>query len=198
MKAMREYFQNCHIVYCASDNNEGFLILEENQNTVIYFNQGFSQKETDIFLSDVIIKQKIGFELDNQQINKLYEITNGNCLLLKKFIEAQKFLNNVKQAMNFENKLKIFLRKAHNECEAKVNKFFNDQMAICEETWINNFYKIIFYLDMNLIFPIKLQSFVDRNNIYFEQLETEKTLKSVSQISKLEIWKLYSLRDEEI
>ena len=190
---MRDGARFSFVVQCASDNDELYKNLRDNaqDDNILQFNQGFTEEETFAFLNDEKTKGIMGFTLSKIEVNELYEVTYGNCLLLKKFIETPS------QNRTFQSKYQSFFEQAQQDCEVKVEHCFNEKIHITQvnnESFKENFGKLLIYLDKEIPIPKKFYPDVDRNNMFLENKGGYKILKSVSLISRQEILKFYSFK----
>ena len=194
-RAFIEFVRLCYlfdvVIHCASDNNETFANLALiKADDILQINNGFSKEQTKEFLNEFVTVPKLGFLLTEAEHNEIYEMTKGNCFLLKKFIET------APNQRSFEQNYSLFLKNAHQECKEKVISFFEKQIQSNEKNWIDNFYLLLPYMDVDQTFPGELHKYLDRNNMFLDENghNSEKSLKSVTGISRLQILQEYSSR----
>ena len=166
-----EYF-NLKLI-SASNENEGFKHLDENY-IMIEENVGFSKEESKEYVINVLEKM-YGNEskIDDELLEKLYELTGGNGYYLSQFVYCQK-------GGNYHEKFKFFINDLQSTAVVQMKKFFESQMEKNFPAWMIDFPEILFYLDNDINFKKDLLHKADKNFTYIENSK----LKSVNKFAK--------------
>ena len=173
-------------VICASDGSYDFKKLKES-DCILQINEGFTKEQTENYLREDSIQKKIKFSLTDDEITKIFEISQGNGFLLKQFIDAQP------KVSDFENKCAEFLKIANRKCKYLVMEFYQRQVKEDKENWIKAFPNILLCLNSKTVtIPDHLHKYIDRNNMFLEKVENEYFLRSVSQISEFQVQHIYT------
>ena len=167
------------VLISASNNNEGFkyakkikLILD-----VIF---GFSLEETKEYIQN-FIEKLIGYsvEINNDFLEDLYKLTNGNGYLLSKFIRSK--------GQTLEAKFDNFVKQIRVLFRGTLDKFF-EKGATNWETWKGKFPIIITYLDTDIEMPMNPDAIIDKNFSYIENLKL-KSVNPFAGVCYLEFYK---------
>ena len=147
--------------------------MNENHKVIEQY-VGFSKDESNEYLINVLEKlYGSEYSIDNELLENIYQLTNGNGYHLSKFVYSQK-------GDNYQEKLKMFIKDMTLILEAQLHDFFGKRVTKGKVMWLIDFPELISYLDVGNTFPNRLFEKHDKNLTYIENSK----LKSVNNFAK--------------